>query len=302
MTTRETIKSNIRKHLVEDNGLLFCQAALGCGFVQNTVPSDIPNHKGIEELPTSDSSNGGVVCGAALMGRRPIYVIRFQGFLWYNAVSLVNYAAKSKEMWGMPCPVFIRGIGVEGGIGPVASNMHHSIICHMPGIKVFAPMTSKEWQYVWDYYLTHDEPVFCSEHRRAYDLDRDLKNKLDHKSPDVTIIAISAARLEAEMAVVELEKEGYKINLVHQFQLKPAVFSNEILRSIIFSKEVLIVDTDFTQCGISEHIAYIIQTQIGFAKSCVTMGLEDRTAGFGSHCDNMTPSKNEIVEMIRSLV
>ena len=41
---------------------------------------------------------------------------------------IVNYAAKSKELFDTPCPVFVRGIGMERAIGPVAGSSHHSYI------------------------------------------------------------------------------------------------------------------------------------------------------------------------------
>ena len=40
---------------------------------------------------------------------------------------IVNYACKSKEIWKIPC-VFVRGIGMEGGIGFEGSHIIHFII------------------------------------------------------------------------------------------------------------------------------------------------------------------------------
>ena len=53
---------------------------------------------------------GGVVVGSALIGKRPIYVVRYQGFQWFNSSIITNYAGKTKEMWNVSCPVFIRSI------------------------------------------------------------------------------------------------------------------------------------------------------------------------------------------------
>ena len=52
---------------------------------------------------------------------------------------------KSKEIWKIPCPVFVRGIGMEGGIGPVAGSSHHSLYYRMPGVKIASPMTPMEY-------------------------------------------------------------------------------------------------------------------------------------------------------------
>ena len=68
------------------------------------------------DLSMADVANGGIVAGAGLSGRRPIYVIRYQGFNWFNAPIILNYSCKSKEIWGIPCPIFVRGIAMEGSI------------------------------------------------------------------------------------------------------------------------------------------------------------------------------------------
>jgi acetoin:2,6-dichlorophenolindophenol oxidoreductase subunit beta len=143
-TTADIIKQLTQEHLLKNNGLLFGQCVTAVGWVNGTVPP-LTIADGIVELPISDVSNGGIAVGAALAGRRPIYVIRFQGLGWYNLTTILNYAAKSKEMWDVPCPIFVRAIAVEGHIGPVASNSHHSLCCRMPGIVVKAPMTPYEW-------------------------------------------------------------------------------------------------------------------------------------------------------------
>ena len=53
------------------------------------------------ELSMADVAAGGIVTGSALMKKKPIYIIRYQGFNWYNCPMIVNYAAKSKEIWNM---------------------------------------------------------------------------------------------------------------------------------------------------------------------------------------------------------
>ena len=103
-TLAKTIKEITRQHLEENNSLLFGQAISAVGWVNDTVP----NCKGIVEFPMSDVSNMGVACGAAIAGVRPIIVIRFQDFMWLNSSTLVNYAAKSKDIFGTPTPIFVR--------------------------------------------------------------------------------------------------------------------------------------------------------------------------------------------------
>ena len=139
-TTAETIKQITREHLEKRKGLLFGQCVTAVGWIGGTVP-EMTEEEGITELSMADVAGAGIAVGAALMGRRPIYVIRYQGFMWYNAAPILNYAAKSKEMWGVPCPLFVRSLAMEGGMGPVASGAHHSLVMRMPGIPICSPMT-----------------------------------------------------------------------------------------------------------------------------------------------------------------
>ena len=149
---RSTIKNIIRKHLEKKLGKVFGQCLTAVGWVGGTLP-EMYEKDGMVEVSMADVADGGFVVGAALMKSRPIYVIRYQGFNWYNCPMIVNYACKSKEIWKIPCPVFVRSIAMEGGIGPVAGSSHHSLYYRMPGVKIVSPMTPKEYIKIYKSYL-----------------------------------------------------------------------------------------------------------------------------------------------------
>ena len=123
---KETIKNITYKHLKKNNGQVFGQNLTAVGWVAGTLPK-LYEKDGVVELPMADVAGGGIVTGAALMGRRPIYIIRYQGYNWFNCIFILNYACKSKELWKIPAPIFIRGISSEGSIGPVAGSSHISM-------------------------------------------------------------------------------------------------------------------------------------------------------------------------------
>ena len=95
-TVRETIKDTIFVHLKKNNGLVFGQCLSAVGWVGGTIP-ELTESDGVIELSMADIANGGIVAGAGLSNRRPIYVIRYQGFSWFNLPIILNYACKSKE-------------------------------------------------------------------------------------------------------------------------------------------------------------------------------------------------------------
>lgn len=292
---RETIRDTTKEHL-DSGGTLFAQCTKAVGWIGGTVPNDT-KPESIIELPTSDVSNGGVVTGFGLSGKRPIYVIRYQGFITYNGSSIVNYAAKSKEMWKTPCPIFVRSIGMEGSIGPVASNCHHSAVMRFPGIRVHAPITPTEWLTCWRDFMDHDDPMYCSEHRLTYDLTDDIitGSKNLQPYPVDLIIGIGYARIAAYEASKKLNVDFGSIT-----QLKPLNFSS-ILEYILERCEgrVLVVDSDYTTCGAAEHIAMEIMKK--YPVKAYALGLDDRSAGFSPLKDNITPSVEKIISFMENL-
>ncbi len=297
-TVAETIQDITLRHLKENKGLLFGQCVTAVGWIGGTVPP-LTEKEGIVELSMADVSGAGIAVGAALVGRRPIYVIRYQGFMWYNAASLLNYAAKSKEMWGVPCPIFIRSLAMEGGIGPVASAAHHGMVMRMPGIPIIAPMTPGEWTEAWDWFMAHDGPLYVSEHRRSFPVDYEMDPAI-HPRADITLFAISAGRLNALEAVKILQTEGITCDLIHLLWLKPFQVTDLMVGSLKKTGLGLVIDSDFEIGGASRSLAYDLMHAASVPVHA--MGLEDRTAGFAPHLDNPTPPPKKIADRVKALV
>ena len=164
--------------------------------------------KGIVELPMTDVAGAGFAVGAALAGIRPIFILRFQSFLWLNASPIINHAAKSKEIFGYGAPVFIRAIASEGpSSGPIHTNCYHSPFAHMPGLPICAPMTPKEYNEIWNKYLKSDSPMLVSEHRRSYKESIEFKDEIN-KASRLTLFLISASRFEANKIKEKLKKKN----------------------------------------------------------------------------------------------
>lgn len=313
MTTKSTVAQTISNltlaHITDNAGLLFGQCLTAVGRVGGTIP-DLPecttpaSSGGIVELPTSDVAGPGFVVGAALAGRRPIFVCRYQGFMTYNLATIVNYAAKSKEMWGVPCPLFVRAIAMEGGIGPVASGSHHSMAMRMPGIKVAAPMTPDEWSAVWYSFLHGTDPVYCSEHRLSFRLDAEMPDQQCQTLSDeldIILIGISAGRLSTTKALPNLVAAGYRVGLYGVVGLKPFIPSPFLLcdlRRLRPGGVALVVDSDYTTCGAAEHIAQRLGALSG--RHLIALGLDDRSAGFAPHLDNITPTADNLIRIVSS--
>jgi len=297
-TVRETIKKIIYKHLKTKKGKVFGQCLTAVGWVGGTLP-ELYEKDGMIELSMADVAGGGIVTGSALMNERPIYVIRYQGFNWYNCPMIVNYAAKSKELWKTPCPVFVRGIGMEGGIGPVAGSSHHSLYFRMPGLKICSPMTPKEYKKIYNDYLKEDDVYYVSEHRGSFNNTKEFKNDI-YGTKDIFLIAISITRFAAEKAKEILEKEGYKIGIIHILWIKPFKMSPKCYQAIKSSKKgAILLDDDYVD-GISNSLANNIN--LITKKQIHTMGLKNKTAGAHKKVDNLPPSPQEIVKKVKLIL
>ena len=297
-TVKSTIKSIVRHHLKVEKSLCFGQCLTAVGWVGGTLPK-LYEEDGMVEVTTADVANGGFVVGAGLTGIRPIYVVRYQGFQWYNSPIIVNYAAKSKEIWDRPCPIFIRSIAMEGGMGPVAGSSHHSLYQRMPGTRIISPMTPLEYTYAYDQFMSEDEVYYISEHRRSYENTEELHDVILEDS-DVVLFPISITRIDAEKARKMLSDKGIKASIIHQLWIKPFIFEDNWKECLNKSKYGgLVMDDDYEQ-GVASSIAHRMMIQSD--KKVHTLGLDHRTSGFHKSVDNLPPSPEKITSKVMDMM
>lgn len=297
MTLRQTIHNISQQHL-QNGGMLFGQNLTAVGFVGGTVPN-LKEDQGICELPNADSSNGGIVVGAALMGKRPIYTVRYQGFLWFNAVSIANYAAKSKELWDIACPVFMRCISMEKSIGPVAGSSHISLFYKMPGLKIMSPISPKEYEMCYEEFMKDDEVFIINEHRGTFDNEKEYTSQLNLFST-ITFLPISITRMACDNVSKKLNKNGINASIIHTHRIKPMTLTHQEIMCLKNSKSIIITDNDYAE-GIANNIALDIMRLVGHTRVYV-LGLENRSAGFSKETDNLPPNEEQIMKYCEGIV
>jgi len=296
---RETIKDITFKHLKKNKSQVFGQNLVDVGWVAGTLPK-LFEKDGVIELPMADVAGGGIVTGSALVGKRPIYIIRYQGYNWFNCTFIINYACKSKEIWKIPAPMFIRGISSEGSIGPVAGSSHISLFFKMPGIRIFSPMTNNEYKKIYNEFMKKDDVFYISEHRASYSNKKEFKNIVKNNL-DLILMPISVTRFSAEKALNSLSKLGFKVGIIHLVNLKPFNLKKEWINAIKTSKHgVLMTDNDYKD-GILRTLAHKIIEKTN--KKVQVMGLDDKSAGHHMNVDNLPPDmltiKSKALEIIK---
>ena len=295
---KDTIREITFNHLKKNKSQVFGQNLTGVGWVAGTLPK-LYEKDGVIELPMADVAGGGIVTGSALVGKRPFYIIRYQGYNWFNCIFIINYACKSKEIWKIPCPIFIRGIASEGSIGPVSGSSHISIFYKMPGIKIYSPMTSNEYIKVYNKFMKTNEVFYVSEHRKSYDNKTELNDIVKDKL-DIILMPISVTRFAAVEAQKVLEKMGIKTGIIHLVNLKPFSLNKRLLNTIKSSKYgVLMTDNDYVD-GILRILGHKINEKTN--KPVSVLGLENKTAGHHKKVDNLPPDEKKIINRVLSII
>lgn len=293
-TVADTIREITRNHLEKNNGLLMGQCITAVGWIQNTVP---PHARGLVELPMNDNSGPGIAIGAAIAGVRPIFVLRFQSLLWLASCSIANHAGKTKELFGYPSPIFVRAIATDGAIGgPVHTNCFHAMFMNPPGVAVCAPMTPKEYEQIWDWYMEHDDPIVVSEHRTSYTSSIEMPDRIVPNA-DITIYGISASRFNVIKAVEVLEREGIRCNAIGVVWLKPMDLGARVLDPLLSSGCGLVIDSSYEIAGAQQVLAYELMLRTGMPVKA--LGMFDRTSGVAKYLENGTPTVERIVEVVR---
>jgi pyruvate/2-oxoglutarate/acetoin dehydrogenase E1 component len=211
---------------------------------------------------------------------------------------IINYAAKSKEIWGVPCPMMVRSIAMEGGIGPVAGSSHHALYYRMPGVKIVSPMTPYEYANMYLEFMDSDDVLYVSEHRGAYGNTEELPN-IDYDIPDIVLFPISITRFAAVEAAKELQKEGYKVAVHHIVNIKPFQPTESDKTALMRARYGIVLDDDYVD-GIAKSLAFDLSK--GINADMHVMGLKDRSAGFYPQVDNLPPSKDEIIAKIKEIL
>jgi len=294
---RQTIIEITYHHLKKEKGQVFGQNLTGVGWVDGTLPK-LYEKDGIVELPMADVSGGGIVAGSALVGKKPFYIIRYQGYNWFNCIFIANYACKSKELWKIPAPMFIRGISAEGH-GPIIDSSHISMFYKMPGIKIFSPMTTKEYKNVYKQFLNNNDVFYVSEHRKSYENSTEFKNIIKKKL-DIILMPISVTRFDAAKAVVKLNKLGFKVGIIHLVNLKPFNLKKSWIEAIRSCRHgVLMTDNDYKD-GILRTMAHKINEKTH--KKVSVMGLEDKPSEQHSNVYNIPPNTDKIIKKVLKII
>lgn len=218
------------------------------------------------DTPLSEDAMTGLAIGAAMAGLRPIHVHQRMDFLLLCMNQLINVAAKMSYTFAgaVSVPIVVRGIiGRSWGQGPQHSQSLHSMFMHIPGLKVVAPTTPHDAKGCMVAAIRDNNPVIFMEHRMLYGQKGQVPTQLYEvpfgkarvltRGDDITIVAISYMVVEALRAKSHLAEVGIHAEVIDPISLAPLDIDT-IIQSVERTRRLLVVDTDWTNCGASAEL------------------------------------------------
>ena len=165
-------------------------------------------------------------------------------------------------------PMVIRGtVGAGWRAGAQHSSMLHSVVTHIPGLKVVMPSNAYDAKGLMVQAIRDEDPVIFLEHKVMYNNECEVPDEqyaipfgeaaFPRQGKDVTIVAISNMVTHAIAAADILAKEGITCDVIDPRTVSP-LDDEAILESVEVTGRLVVVDEGNPRCGLASDIAGIV--------------------------------------------
>lgn len=236
----------------------------------------------VMDTPISETGFIGAAVGAAAEGFRPIVELMFVDFHGVVMDQIYNHIAKIHYMSGgaVKLPIVLM-TAVGGGYSDAAQHSQtlYASFGHLPGLKVVAPTFPHDIKGMLISAIRDDNPVVFMFHKTLQGLgwmdqiDASLgdvpenaytvplnKAKVVRKGKDITIVGVQMMTVEALKAAEELAKKGIEAEVIDLRSIKP-IDKETILKSVLKTRHLLVVDEDYLSYGITAEISAIVASE-----------------------------------------
>lgn len=224
----------------------------------------------IRDTPISEAAFIGAAAGAALTGLRPIAEIMFADFVGVCMDQIMNQIAKFRYMFGgrAKTPLVIRATyGAGSRSGAQHTQALHSILTHIPGLKVVIPSNPYDAKGLLLQAIRDDDPVIFLENKMLYDTMGDVPDaaytipfgeaRVVRDGKDVLIVAIGRMVGFAEEAARTLATDGISACIVDPRTTSP-LDEDTLLEMAEDIGRIVIVDESNPRCSIATDISALI--------------------------------------------
>jgi len=222
----------------------------------------------VRDAPITETAFIGAGVGAAISGLRPVVELMLVDFALVAMDQILNQMAKTQYMTGgaVKIPLTLRAIyGAGTSSGATHSECLISLFAHMPGLKVVVPSNPYDAKGLLISSIRDDNPVVFMEHRLLYQKKGPVPEEvytiplgvsnIVREGEDLTVIATGKMIELAVQAADELRGE-IDVELIDPRTVVP-LDEETILKSIMKTGRLLIVDEDYERCGFSSEVAAI---------------------------------------------
>lgn len=220
----------------------------------------------LRDTPITERGFTGLCTGAAMTGARPIVDYMFIDFALDAMGEMLNQTAKIQYMSDgrLKMPIVLRGcIGVGNSAATHHSGSYYSIFTHYPGFHVCVPTTPYDAKGLLKSAIRSDDPVVFMEHRSVLNMKGQVPEeeylipfgqaRIAREGKDATVVAIGGMVSRTLAACDGLAADGVSIEVIDPRTLVPLDI-NTILASVHKTGRLLIVDEDYSPCGVAAEI------------------------------------------------
>lgn len=228
----------------------------------------------VRRTPISEAGFVGAAVGAAMRGMRPVVELMYIDFIGVCMDQIINQAAKMRYMTGgqayVPMVLF-----APTGCGRRNAGQHsqslESLLTHIPGLKVIAPVTPADAKGMYKTAIRDDDPVVVLMGKQTYNLEGEVPDEeycipfgsasLRREGKDVTIIAWSRQVEYALTAAEKLAAGGVSAEVIDLRSLVPLDFDT-IAASVRKTGRVVIAEECVKRGGYGSEIAAQIAEEL----------------------------------------
>ncbi|GLK73028.1 alpha-ketoacid dehydrogenase subunit beta [Ancylobacter dichloromethanicus] len=224
----------------------------------------------VRDTPISEQTLAAMAVTASMTGTRPVLEIMYADFMPLVLDALINQASIYEYLWpNVTMPFVLRTQGGGGaGAGAQHSKSLDSLVAHIPGIKVVAPVTPADAKGLLKSAIRDSQPVVFLEHKLLYNLRDEVPDDADFTVPigkaktvregaDISIFATSRMVLESQKAAELLAQDGISAEVIDLRTLRPLDL-DAITASIAKTHHAVVVNEGWRFCGYAAELSATI--------------------------------------------